>query len=189
MRRHLLLGLGLFTVPGAGGLQRPPVNQPAGQATPVGVQPGVQNGVFRRVTIIGSGGELLVYSPTAAAGNLIASVAGAAFTDQYKNIGLAGVASYDQAAGQASALFAAQVLYYTGSLTAGWVQVGGVSLINTNELELDFPHGVVLNTSASASIPLAALSQFPISGSATLATTITAVNALYSALVTAGIIA
>ena len=48
---------------------------------------------------------------------------------------------------------------------------------------------VQLNAAASANIPLAHLSQFPISGAATLATTIAAVNALYAALVTAQVFA
>lgn len=48
---------------------------------------------------------------------------------------------------------------------------------------------VQLNAAASANLPLAHLSQFPISGAATLATTIAAVNALYAALVTAQVFA
>jgi hypothetical protein len=46
-----------------------------------------------------------------------------------------------------------------------------------------------LTASASADLPLAHLAQFPISGAATLATTIAAVNALYAALVTAQVFA
>ena len=46
-----------------------------------------------------------------------------------------------------------------------------------------------LTAGSSANIPLAHLSQFPISGAATLATTIAAVNALYAALVTAQVFA
>lgn len=46
-----------------------------------------------------------------------------------------------------------------------------------------------LVASASQNIPLAHLSQFPISGAASLATTIAAVNALYAALVTAQVFA
>jgi hypothetical protein len=48
---------------------------------------------------------------------------------------------------------------------------------------------VQLTSGAADTIPLAALSEFPVSGSATLATTIAAVNALYAALQTADVFA
>jgi hypothetical protein len=48
---------------------------------------------------------------------------------------------------------------------------------------------VQLDVSASQNIPLAAVSGMPLSGSATLAQVITAVNAIYAALVTAGVFA
>ena len=84
-----------MTYPGLGGQQPPPQNaSPAGQLTP-GVTPGVSGQVVAtRVIIIGSGGELLVYSPTAAAGNLVASVAGAAGTDSFGNSFPEGIAAY-----------------------------------------------------------------------------------------------
>ena len=87
-----------MTYPGLGGQQAPPQNAaPAGQLVP-GVQPGVTGQIVAtRVVIIGSGGELFVYSPTRAAGNLIASIAGAAGTDPLGNHFLAGVASYASA--------------------------------------------------------------------------------------------
>jgi hypothetical protein len=88
------------TFPGLGGQQPPPQNAaPAGQLTP-GIQPGSsQQIVASRVIIIGSGGELLVYSPTAGAGNLIASIAGQAGTDPWGNAVVQGVAAYATVAG------------------------------------------------------------------------------------------
>jgi hypothetical protein len=47
-----------------------------------------------QVVIAGANGELLVYSPAGGAGNLIASIAGQAGTDQYGNSFLTGVSSY-----------------------------------------------------------------------------------------------
>jgi hypothetical protein len=52
------------------------------------------NQIVSNVTIIGTGGELLVYSPTAGAGNLIVSVAGSSGTDQFGNVFVEGIASY-----------------------------------------------------------------------------------------------
>lgn len=82
--------------PGAGGLQPRPVNVPVSAPVGVGVQPGTSAIVVaRKVIIIGSGGELLVYTPAAAFGNLAYSIADAPFTDQYGNAGLGGATSYE----------------------------------------------------------------------------------------------
>lgn len=66
----------MSTPPGSGGLIQPPVNAPAGQATPVGVQPGTQQAVVRARQVIISGPQgaitgLFVYAigTTPAAGN------------------------------------------------------------------------------------------------------------------------
>lgn len=81
-----------MTFPGLGGQQPPPQNSaPAGQLTP-GIQPGASGQVVaQRVIIIGTGGELLVYSPAAGAGNLILSIAGSAGTDSFGNTFPAGL--------------------------------------------------------------------------------------------------
>jgi hypothetical protein len=107
------------TYPGLGGQQPAPQNaSPAGQLVP-GVQPGVSSQVVAsRVIIIGTGGELLVYSPSAGVGTLIASVAGAATTDSFGNHVLQGTASY--ASGFAASLIGGAVAFYTGSLAGGW---------------------------------------------------------------------
>jgi hypothetical protein len=131
------------TYPGLGGQQAPPQNAaPAGQLVP-GVQPGVTGQIVAtRVVIIGSGGELFVYSPTRAAGNLIASIAGAAGTDPLGNHFLAGVASY--ASAFAGVLQSGSVQFYTGSLAGGW-SVGPV--IQTDNLG-----DLILSTSGTTTI-------------------------------------
>ena len=84
-----------MTYPGLGGQQPPPQNSaPSGQLTP-GVTPGVSGQVVAsRVIIIGTGGELLVYSPAAGAGNLIVSIAAMPGTDPYGNAYLEGITAY-----------------------------------------------------------------------------------------------
>lgn len=57
-----------MTIPGAGGQQERPFNAPAGQATPVGVQPGTQGAVdFAQVVIVfgptGRVNGIFVYKP------------------------------------------------------------------------------------------------------------------------------
>jgi hypothetical protein len=192
MRRHLLrlLGLGPFMAgPGTGGLIPPPVNAPAGQAVGIGVQPGVQNGIFRRVTIIGSGGLVLVYSPAAAAGNLIESVAGAAGADQYGNNYVKGIAAYSNSLGLATILATSgAVVFATGSLSAGWVQAATISYSPAASQLVLSAANVSLNSSASEAIPTGNLSDWPIATGAVVATVVTACNQLYSALQSVGII-
>lgn len=84
-----------MTFPGLGGQQPPPQNAAPAQQPVPGVTPGVSGQIVAsRVIIIGSGGELLVYSPTAGAGNLIASIAGMPGTDSFGNAFVEGVAAY-----------------------------------------------------------------------------------------------
>jgi hypothetical protein len=129
------------TWPGLGGQQVAPVNAPAGQATPIGVTPGTTGLVIaRQVIIIGSGGQLLVYSPTAAAGNLIASIAGAAGTDTYGNKYLAGFTTYGGT--DAMQMETGDITFYTGSLAAGWTQSAQIFL-NTGVIELITTGGVI----------------------------------------------
>jgi hypothetical protein len=158
-RRLLLKGLAVMTFPGLGGQQPPPQNaSPAGQLVP-GVQPGVTGQIIaRRVIIIGAGGELFVYSPTAAAGNLIASVAGTAGTDSYGNQFLLGIASY--AIGFASAVTAGAVVFYSGTFSGGWTEQGVIFTSGTQlflrsisgGVTLDAP-GVTLTSTAPLAIP------------------------------------
>jgi hypothetical protein len=63
-----------------------PVNAPAGQATPIGVQPGASGILIaRKVIVVGDAGGIFLYAPTPGPGNLIASIAAEAGTDQYGN--------------------------------------------------------------------------------------------------------
>lgn len=88
-----------------------------------GVAPGSHSGILRarKVIIIGSGGELLVYSPTAAFGNLVASIiAGSSvISDQYGNKILPGITDYSPNS-SAVQLFGSQILFYTFS-SGSWV--------------------------------------------------------------------
>jgi hypothetical protein len=90
-----------MTTPGTGGLpeQRPDQGR---SFAPPGTQPGSQNGVIRArlVIVSGPGAGVFVYSPSAGAGNLVASMAGAAGTDSYGNAYVAGVTAYPTVSGQ-----------------------------------------------------------------------------------------
>ena len=63
------------------------IGAPAGQATPIGVQPGTTQAVViaNRVIIIGDTGGIFIYAPAPGLHNLIASIAAVAGTDQYGN--------------------------------------------------------------------------------------------------------
>lgn len=145
-----------MTIPGSGGQAPPRADQQTLAAQPVPVSPGGKVIVARRVIIIGTGGELLVYSPTAGAGNLIESVAGAAFTDQYSNQGLAGNASYSSST--ATATTVGSVNFYSGSLAGGWTlqstvsgdAVGNLQINAAGQLQLiSGASGVSINGSTS----------------------------------------
>jgi hypothetical protein len=116
-----------------------------------------------KVIIIGSGGELLVYSPTAAAGNLIASIAGANGTDTYGNAFVQGVTSYQApGVGVASGLQGGQIQLYTGpvsgagpwtsqfSLTTNGAQVQ-LNVVGSDSLSMLSSTGT-LSTSAGTTI-------------------------------------
>jgi hypothetical protein len=124
-----------MTYPGLGGQQPPPQNAtPAGQLTP-GVTPGVTGQIVAtRVIIVGANGELLVYAPTAGAGNLVASVAGAAAVDPFGNNLVAGHASY--AGNFATSLNAGFIQFYTGSLAGGWSTTGSIAADTLGDLAI-----------------------------------------------------
>lgn len=133
-RRAVIIGgLVVATFPGMGGTP----DMPAGYIRPdlPGVSAGSNNIVVaRRVIIIGSGGELLVYSPSAGAGNLRESIASAAFIDQYGNHGVSDTASYGS--NVASALHGGFIQFYNGSLAAGWTSASSVSDDGSGDLFL-----------------------------------------------------
>lgn len=96
--------------------------------------PSAWNIVANTVVIEGSNGYLLVYSGSPEAGNLIASIAGEAFTDAYGNNVLQGVGSYQ--ASFASALNAGSVEFYTGSLSGGWSLAGEIETDSEQDMLL-----------------------------------------------------
>lgn len=84
------------------------------------VAPGGRAGILRarKVIIVGPGGELFVYSPTAGAGNLIYSIAAQSGTDPYGNQFLQGATSYHE------------------SLTTGAVQVLSTGIIFHRDIQV-----------------------------------------------------
>ena len=136
--------------PGTGGLLPPPVNAPAGQATPVGVQPGTPSQIARVTQIIITPGAVLqgifTYSSNpGAAGTLIESASVAtASTDQYGNHYVTGHASY--AANFAASLNAGVIQFYTGSLAGGWTPAGEVEIDSSGDLFLLAASGRTVST-------------------------------------------
>jgi hypothetical protein len=139
----------VHTPRGGGGLV-PAGNAPRGPIPGPGVQPGTgAQLVASRVIIIGTGGELLIYSPTAAAGNLIGSDAAQPGSDQFGNAFLAGRASYTQiSAGmfRAEALISGGVSFYSASSAAGpWTSTGSISIDGSGNMQLVAPGGLFFN--------------------------------------------
>lgn len=139
--------------PGSGGLIPPPVNAPAGQAVPIGVQPGTGSQIARVTQIIITPGAVLqgifTYSTNpGAAGTLIESASVAtAGTDQYGNHYVAGHASYG--ANFAAALNAGVIQFYTGSLAGGWTQAAEVEIDSSGDLFLLAASGRSVSTNSN----------------------------------------
>lgn len=137
-----------MTYPGLGGQQPPPQNAaPAGQLVP-GVQPGVTGQIIAsRVIIIGSGGDLFVYEPTAAAGNLKVSISGivGGGTDQFGNHFVFEVGVYDNAGGFFTQLGAGFITFGTGTLAGGWTANTTVENDATGNLQLAATGGLFFN--------------------------------------------
>jgi len=116
------------------GQQPPPLNAPPAQEVGIGVQAGAPPNTFRRVVIIGAGGLLLVYSPTAGLGNLIASIAGAPGTDTYGNAYVEGITSYEApGVGVAAGLASGELILYSGPVSGAgpWVQQFAASVVSS----------------------------------------------------------
>ena len=223
LKQTVLGGMIIMTVPGAGGQQERPFNAPAGQATPVGIQPGTQADItFARAVVVfgptGAVNGVFVYQPGTrpAAGNGPVLSGTESTKDLYSNPTQTGWTAYASpgSSAWASLLAAALQLNAAGSVSPGLVfagSAGGVTIDSGTTGAGDSQAGIValsvnasgvggrlvslvsdqtqLTGHASANLPLAHLSQFPISGAATLAQVITAVNALYAALVPAQVFA
>ena len=95
---------------------------------PTVLAPGGAAGVFRGRLVIISGTStngstgLFAYSPTPAAGNLVASIAAAAGTDPYGNAYLAGIVGYFTSSGTSYAMqvgTSAQLGFYSATTQAG----------------------------------------------------------------------
>lgn len=109
------------------------------------------NQVQNRVVVGGANGGVFVYSGTPAAGNLIASMAGAAGTDSFGNIYVAGDASY--AATFATAINGGQIAWYTGSLSTGWTSVatGTAHVVSPSGVVFSAAGEIVLTNSSGSS--------------------------------------
>jgi hypothetical protein len=83
------------------------------------------------------------YSGTPAAGNLIASVASSASTDTFGNHYLQGVSSYQS--GFANAMIGGALLFYTGSLSGGWVFQAQLVTDNSGDLLLSANGSIYAN--------------------------------------------
>jgi hypothetical protein len=155
-----------------------------GNAFPQGIY--ATTGVIEGPTIISS--DAFYYSPSPGAGNLIQSVLNGSGTDQYGNQYLAGLASYDNGTGSAISLSGDLITFWGGSLSGGWTEQGAIDTAAAGNPLYFYFNSVLLNSSAAQTIPFGTISSFPLASSATLAEVITAVNSLYAALQTLGII-
>ena len=182
-----------MTFPGWGGQQPPPPNAPPAQTPVPGVTPGVPS--LLRVTqiVVVPGGQLegiFTYSSNPpATGTLIESASvQAAGVDAYGNNFLAGHSSYSGT--QASSLTSGEIAFYSGSLAGGWALQSSIQTLGSGGMQLNATSGsITLNTltiGGILSMPNGPPPGFPVSGSATLATTITALNNLYAILQASG---
>ena len=139
-----------MSLPGSGGLVPPPINAPAGQATPVGVQPGVSTSVVRArlVIVSGTGEGLFVYSGNPGSGNPPIDSVSNSVTDPYGNTTQPGVVSYN--GGAFAQLFAA-ALQLQGA--TGQFEAASVTTLLTAGV-LGMSSGEVTNTDTAAQITL-----------------------------------
>jgi hypothetical protein len=123
--------------PGSGGLIPPPVNAPAGQATPVGVQPGSTTSVVRvrQVIVSGTAEGVFVYSGKAELGNPPVAALTGSSTDPYGNPVQPEISSRDASGDVAYLNGAALYFLPDGAYTAAQVIAGLGRLLITNVLE------------------------------------------------------
>jgi hypothetical protein len=120
------------TYPGLGGQQPPPQNAaPAGQLV-TGIQAGTTGQVVAtRVIIVGAHGELLVYNPAIANGDLVASITGAGGTGLAGDTIIPGVVAYDSS-GDYAQLFSAELNFFI----IGMAQAASISIPSAGDLDL-----------------------------------------------------
>lgn len=92
------------------------------------------NQIVNQLIIVGVSGQLLVYAPVQAQGDLSAAISGAATTDQFNDHILQGVSSYG--ASFAVALTNGACAFYTGSEAGGWTLAGQVAIDASGDLFL-----------------------------------------------------
>lgn len=174
MRRRGLLGLLLapLAIRGTGGTS----DQPPGYVPPSlpGQAAGSPSQVIRarQVIITGANGELLVYNPAIAHGDLAVSIAGVAGTGLASDTVVAGVAAYDSS-GDYAQLFSAALNF----VIVGMFQAAGLSMPASGEIQLDSGLQTNLDTAASILL-LSALANGGASGITLNAATVTATSNL-----------
>jgi hypothetical protein len=116
-RRAFLKGAAAMAA-GGNPVQRPDQLMQSRSRAGVGPAPAPSVIVARKVIIIGTLGELLVYSPTETAGDLIAAIAAEGGSDGFGNAFLQGIGSYNQA-GQRAVVLNGAVVGFFWSITSG----------------------------------------------------------------------
>lgn len=137
------------------GLVRP-LNAPAGQPPAYGTQPGTTQPVIvaTKVIIIGPNGELLVYNPTVALNNLVASVTGTAKTDAGNSV-LPGLTGYSKAGGnyfatQVGGGTASNIIFSEASTEAGPWTTEGFIVCDSAGMTIDSSGAITLQPGGSA---------------------------------------
>jgi hypothetical protein len=201
-RRWIAALASTLAAAGLGGLSRP-MNAPRGQAMIPGVQPGTSSPIVRAL-------EVLVGRKTGVQLEMITNGSQGIFLVLYNNP----LFTNAVLEGDIQGTFAQLFFNGPANTTAGhkdfvglemnssdgvsssanfliiYNDVGGVGhqyfFVDSAGVHLNGPTQI---NGAGSTLPLAHLAQFPISGAATLATTIAATNALYAALVTGQVFA
>ena len=138
-----------MTIPGAGGQVPPRPDQQASPAIPVPVSPGSPAVIrARQVIIVGPNGELLVYNPAVATGDLAVSIAGVAGTGLASDTVQAGVTVYASGGFPYAQLLAGNVNFQAsaGQFSPGVIESFGVPG------EVGITSGLATNTDSAANI-------------------------------------
>lgn len=138
-----------MTIPGAGGQVPPRPDQQASPAVPVPVSPGSPAVIrARQVIIVGANGELLVYNPVVATGDLAVSIAGVAGTGLASDTVQAGVTVYASGGFPYAQLNAGVVNFQAtaGQFSPGVIESFGVAG------EVGITSGLATNTDSAANI-------------------------------------
>lgn len=125
--------------------------------------------IVNEVIIEGDNGLLLVYSGSAAFGNLIGSIAGASGVDQFGNYYVEGVAAYapnDSALNVAVALQSGDVQFFSSNTEAGpWTAEGAVILAANGTISIFSGLDGITDTASNFFVPSGANGGFCLSNS------------------------